>query len=75
MARNPANCFAYIISFKLKPNLNFFCYNHFTNETIGVQRGEVTDQSLTADGGAGFCARIFFNLSVLLTVQTLPGAT
>lgn len=75
MAKNLANCFAYIISFKLKPNLNFFCYNHFTSETIGVQRGEVTDQSLTAGRGAGFCAHISFNLSVLLTVQTLPGAT
>ena len=56
MAKNLANCFAYIISFKLKPNLKFFCYNRFTNEAIGVQRGEVTDQCLTAGGGAGFCA-------------------
>ena len=56
MAKNLANCFAYIISFKQKPNLRFFCYNRFTNETTGVQRSEVTDQSLTAGGGAGFCA-------------------
>lgn len=67
MARYLANCFACIISFKLILNLRFLCYKCFTNEAIGVQRGKVTYQCITAGGGAEFCDDSRSNF-VLLTV-------